>query len=366
MSILKKLFAVMIMLMAVSLSYAQTDTVNLISTNYTITNAGTKFNFDIYALRITPADFRMGSSSFFFNYTPGTLNNAVLSNINPKYTAPNPSYGPMVAVTYSPAISKFAVQITSIGLGESISPDPGPTGFGERICTVTLNILMAVSAEVTWDSVNSGIVNPFFSSAKGVYNGSYSGTLPVELASFTSSVNKNNVTLNWATVTETNNNGFDIERKLNVENAQWSKIGFVEGNGNSVEPRTYIYNDTRLNSGKYNYRLKQIDFNGNFEYFELQNEIEIGIPTKFELSQNYPNPFNPSTKINFSIPVDGKVSLQIYDVSGRLISTLINNEFKSASYYTVDFNASDFSSGTYFYTIKAGNNFETKKMILVK
>ncbi len=191
--------------------------------------------------------------------------------------------------------------------------------------------------------------------------------LPVELSSFTSVIDRRDVTLNWTTASETNNSGFEIERS--TVNGSWSKIGFVSGNGTSTTPHSYSFVDRGLNSGKYNYRLKQVDFNGNHEYFNLNNEVNVGIPVKFDLSQNYPNPFNPSTKINFDLPYDSKVNIKLFDMSGREVGTLVN-EVRTAGYYTVDFNASNLSSGVYFYRISAegsGNNFTmTKKMMLVK
>ena len=189
------------------------------------------------------------------------------------------------------------------------------------------------------------------------------GLLPVELSSFVSSVNVNNVTLNWSTASETNNSGFDIERSS--VNGQWSKVGNVAGNGTSTVSNSYSFADRYLASGNYSYRLKQIDFNGNFEYFNLSNEVNVSIPSKFELSQNYPNPFNPSTSINFNLPLDGKVSIRLLDMSGKEVAVLVN-EVKTAGYYSVNFNASSLSSGVYFYSIAADNFTATKKMMLVK
>ena len=191
--------------------------------------------------------------------------------------------------------------------------------------------------------------------------------LPVELASFTSSVSSNEVTLNWSTATETNNSGFDIERS-NVRSQtsnEWIKVGNVAGNGTSTVSNSYSFTDRNLTSGNYSYRLKQIDFNGNFEYFNLSNEVNVGIPSEFELSQNYPNPFNPSTNLEFGISELGFVSLKIYNTSGMEIATLVN-EIKTAGYYSVNFNASSLSSGVYFYSISADNFTATKKMLLVK
>ncbi len=101
----------------------------------------------------------------------------------------------------------------------------------------------------------------------------------------------------------------------------------------------------------------------------LSNEVNIGIPTKFDLSQNYPNPFNPSTKINYDIPLDGKVNVTVFDMSGKEVNTLVN-DVKTAGYYTINFNATNLSSGIYFYKISVdanGQNFvSTKKMTLIK
>ncbi|MEO8210627.1 MAG: T9SS type A sorting domain-containing protein, partial [bacterium] len=154
-----------------------------------------------------------------------------------------------------------------------------------------------------------------------------------------------------------------------IVNGQWSMVGNVSGHGTATSPNNYSYTDRNLASGKYNYRLKQIDLNGNFTYYNLSNEVNVGVPAKFDLSQNYPNPFNPSTKINYDLPFDGKVSIKIFDMAGKEVSTLVN-EVKTAGYYSLDFNGSNLSSGVYFYRINAeanGQNFvSTKKMMLVK
>lgn len=195
---------------------------------------------------------------------------------------------------------------------------------------------------------------------------------PVELTSFVSSTIKNNVTLRWTTETEINNSGFDIERKSVIPNQQsnWAKIGNITGYGNSNEQKNYSFIDNRLQTGKYTYRLKQMDYNGSYEYFTLGNEVEIGTPNEFSLSQNYPNPFNPITKINYEIPYDSKVTLSIFDVLGRETSILVNNYLQKAGFYTVEFNGSNLISGTYFYRLTAQSsdkNFvATRTMVLIK
>ncbi len=199
---------------------------------------------------------------------------------------------------------------------------------------------------------------------------SQGGSLPVELSSFIASSNRNLVELKWITASEINNSGFDIERKPASGNV-WTKIGNVQGSGNSTSPKNYVFNDNNLQTGKYNYRLKQIDYNGNFEYFNLSSEVNVGVPASFDLSQNYPNPFNPMTKINFDLAADSKVSLKVYDMLGREVYSVFNNELKTAGYYTAQLNFGSLASGTYFYRIIAiglnGQEFiTTKKMQLVK
>ena len=187
--------------------------------------------------------------------------------------------------------------------------------------------------------------------------------LNIELDFFSALVMNNDVLLNWSTATETNNSHFEIEKTIAKD--QWVKAGFVNGHGTISEPVNYSFTDKNLTTGKYKYRLKQIDFNGNFEYFELAEEVCIGIPDKFYLSQNYPNPFNPVTNLEFGIPKLGFVSLKIYDVLGREMVTLVN-ETKEPGYYKIKFNAADLASGVYFYRMEAGDFVEVKKFVVMK
>lgn len=185
--------------------------------------------------------------------------------------------------------------------------------------------------------------------------------LPVEMTSFFSIVNGNNVTLNWTTGSENNNSRFEIYR-TSGSTQNWNVIGTVPGSGTSSAPKSYSYADRNINSGSYSYRLKQIDFNGNFEYHYLSNEVVIRIPVKFNISQNYPNPFNPSTKIDFEIPEDGEVNIVVYDISGMEVSVLVNG-FRIAGYYSVLFNASDLSSGIYYYKVQFNGDRSYQKVM---
>ena len=190
--------------------------------------------------------------------------------------------------------------------------------------------------------------------------------IPVELTSFTASTGANQVTLNWATASEVNNHGFEIQRS---SNGDFVTVGFVEGHGTTTEIQNYSYTDREIPEGSYGYRLKQIDFGGAYSYSDVI-EVDVTSPKEFALYQNYPNPFNPSTKIEFSLAVDSKVSLKIFDVLGQEVVTLISSDLVSGV-HNVDFSASSLNSGVYFYRIEAtgidGTNFtNVKKMILTK
>ena len=201
-----------------------------------------------------------------------------------------------------------------------------------------------------------------------------SAALPVELTTFTAAGNSNGIELQWKTATEINNYGFNIERSSVTPNeverqsstASWQKIGFVKGSGNSNSPKSYSFTDKTVSSGvKYSYRLKQIDYNGNYIY---SNHVYISAnlkPDNYILRQNYPNPFNPSTRIEYSIPNAGRVVLKVYDVLGNEVMTLVDG-YKSAGKYTVSFNGEGLASGIYIYEMRAGNFLARNKMILLK
>lgn len=193
--------------------------------------------------------------------------------------------------------------------------------------------------------------------------------VPVELVSFNASVVINSVSLSWITASEVNNSGFEVQKKVNslqssVSNSEFETIGFVEGNGTTTETNYYSFEDKNIAPGKYFYRLKQVDFDGTYEYSGIV-EAEINTPIEYSLSQNYPNPFNPSTTIEFQIPSDGFVSLKIYNTIGQEVSTLIN-ENQPAGKYSVNFSAAELPSGLYFYSLRSGEYNVTRKMLLLK
>ena len=190
---------------------------------------------------------------------------------------------------------------------------------------------------------------------------------PVEFSSFAAVINGSIVKLEWRTATETNNRGFIIERSKKLEiraQNEWVNIGYVEGNGTTTESHSYSFDDEAVQPGRYLYRLKQMDFDGSFEYSNIA-EAEIITPIKFVLEQNYPNPFNPSTLIKFALPVKTEVTLEVYNSIGQKIRTLVQREMESG-YHQVHFDADNLPSGVYFCRLNAGRDVKTIKLILIR
>jgi len=320
------------------------------------TDYRTSVNSDIYAQHVNAAGAVLWTATGVTICT--SVNDQILSQI-----ASNGSNGAYITWEdhRDPANSDIYVQKISSAAALTWSADGG------AICSQAFDqekpILVAdgsFGTYVVWQDYRSG-------TSFDIYGLGFDTALPVELSSFTSTIHGKNIELKWSTVSEINNSGFDVERK-SLQNS-WAKIGNVAGAGNSNNVSNYLFEDRDLAQGSYNYRLKQIDLNGNYEYFNLLNEVLIGLPGKFSLNQNYPNPFNPTTKIVYDLPFSSRVSLRVFDSGGREIAQLVN-EMQSAGSYSVNFNGSGLSSGIYFYTINsegANQSFaKTMKMVLVK
>ncbi|MFH0736605.1 MAG: T9SS type A sorting domain-containing protein [bacterium] len=193
--------------------------------------------------------------------------------------------------------------------------------------------------------------------------------LPVELSLFIADIAGKNVVLNWQTATEINNYGFEIEKAIISEQSSeksFNKIGFITGKGNSNITNNYSFTDNNISLGKTLYRLKQLDNDGQFKY-SPEVQVIVNRPVSYFLGQNYPNPFNPSTEIKYQIGKDGFISLKIYNVLGKEIAVLVN-ENKTAGDYIVKFNAQiyNLTSGIYLYELRVNDFVQTKKMILLK
>lgn len=254
-----------------------------------------------------------------------------------------------------------AWQTASSQDANSLSVNPLFTSFTDL--HLSTNTSPVVGKGTPIEGVNKDIDNETRDVPPEIGADEFPGYVPVELISFNYSLNGNTVTLKWSTSSETNNKGFEVERKSS-NSTSFEVIGFINGNGNSVELKNYEYTDASLKAGNYSYRLKQIDFDGTFKYSEVVN-VEIGIPFGYSLEQNYPNPFNPNTNIVFSLPVSSNISLKVYSLNGELVR-VISEGYHEAGHHTYNFNADGLSSGTYFYQLIAGDVVISKKMTVIK
>ena len=188
--------------------------------------------------------------------------------------------------------------------------------------------------------------------------------LPVELVEFQGVADGSSVNLYWETLSEQNNFGFEIERRSG--SSDYVNIGFVEGRGTTNEAQVYRFVDTTpLSHGQaLGYRLKQIDYNGQFEYSQ-EVTVRLDTPHAAQLHDNYPDPFNPVTTIEYEVPLQGAVTLTLYDVLGREVRQLVD-EVQPAGRHRISLDASDLTSGTYIYRLETGEVALSKTMVLTK
>jgi hypothetical protein len=209
----------------------------------------------------------------------------------------------------------------------------------------------------------------------GIASDSLVNILPVQLASFTgTAVHPTSVRLDWRTVSETHNYGFNVERRTGTEGT-FVEVpnSFIRGSGTTVEPHNYTFTDNTVpGSGAYQYRLRQQDLDGTRHFSEPIN-VATGVtdvaevaPREFALKQNYPNPFNPETVIKFSVENTGKATLTVYNLLGQSVATLFSDVAEAGQYYKVRLNAANFASGMYIYRLQSGTRVDVKKMLLLK
>jgi Secretion system C-terminal sorting domain len=310
-----------------------------------------KINLTSYQIILTYNEAIANGGNLEFSYISGSsqlsnipdINVGIIDDIgNQKNLVAGSSYGSDTISASNFKVGTFKIT-NSIPFPNNVSADIG-WGFNGFIRT-EVNINDTSKTNPT-NNINS-LANSF---------------LPVELVSFSAEINTYTVNLEWTTKTELNNYGFEVEKSINKSSFQ--KIGFIKGSGTTTLQHNYSFADKNISGGtKFSYRLKQIDFAGQFEYSK-EVEVEI-IPKQYTLYQNYPNPFNPSTTIKFDLPQAEEVNLTVYNILGERIITLVDG-LLDAGYHLVVFNGENLASGTYFYRFHTPNFVQIKKMLLLK
>jgi hypothetical protein len=192
--------------------------------------------------------------------------------------------------------------------------------------------------------------------------------LALELTAFSMSHSGAHVELHWTTATETDVEGYDIERSAIASGSlvrSWAQEGYVGGTGTSTSPHSYTFRDSKLDVGAFAYRLKQVNRDGSFKYSQ-EIKAEAVVPIEFSLSQNYPNPFNPTTTLEFTLEQNGRAVMKIYNVLGQEVATVFDQEAEAGRYYQAQFNASRLTSGVYMSVLESGGKRLFRKMLLVK
>ena len=185
-------------------------------------------------------------------------------------------------------------------------------------------------------------------------------TLPVSLLNLSATPKDNSILLTWSTASEINNKGFEIQRR--TETGNWSALGFVNGAGSSSNTHNYNYSDDKLSSGKYYYRLKQIDIDGRFEFSPVLSAV-IGGSQKFSLDQNFPNPFRGETIVRFTLPERANVKLMVFDMHGRMVKTLVSGSREKGT-HAITVNSTTLTCGLYYYKLETENFSAVKKMTI--
>jgi Secretion system C-terminal sorting domain len=305
------------------------------------------------------------------NYNPVSITNnsggsvvytALIKAISP--AAPNPANGLnyMWTLTAGSAVSSslsFSWLNTNAGSGLSANP-----GNGSAWTYGTKWVEMGGFTTAGTPNVTSNVST---SAPAGNWTIGLTGALPVQMTSFTATLQGTSALLNWATATETNNTGFQIERSIEGSNV-WAEVAFINGAGTSSSQKIYSYEDKNLAPGMYVYRIKQIDNDGTTTIYNPNAlpKVDAGISTTFQLGGNYPNPFNPSTNLQFSVPQDGYASLKVYNMLGQEVATLFSGMARAGHYIPATFNASRLASGIYFARLQYNGKSLVQRMLMTK
>jgi hypothetical protein len=283
-----------------------------------------------------------GPSFTGFEYSFGTTYLVVLKYI-------------VVSGSSNDAVSLFILS-SGVPSTEPSSPTIGPLAPENSDATSLNSVALRQSANtivLTVDGIRVGL-------------GWADTPLPIQLSSCAASVIRgSDVEVQWKTVSETNNFGFEIHRKRG-DAGPWISLGFFEGHGTTISPHSYFYLDRSVPFGEYHYLIKQIDLDGKTEIYP-EMEVSVGMePDRLILAQNYPNPFNPSTTIDFVIPQTGWATMKVYNLLGQEVAMLHEGIVLANKVYSTEFNSFGLPSGVYFYQLRSAGKIETKRMTLMK
>jgi len=268
--------------------------------------------------------------------------------------------GVLDATPWSGVVDCIAL-IESVGSGDQTycGDTIGPDGT-----FVPSHIYRLPNGLLTW---NIGVFSTTDAAANDTPGESNVAPLPVELTDFNATSFENSIAISWQTASEINNSGFAIEMSstTNLGMESWTELSFVTGHGNTVEIHDYSYEVSGVDPGSYQLRLKQIDFDGSFNYSTIITAV-VETPNAIDLIEAYPNPFNPSTNFSFVLAEEQDVKVVVFDQMGRQVATLFEGIVAAQIRQEVQFNSGNLPSGTYLIHVSGNQSLATFPVILVK
>ncbi len=349
-------------------------------------NAGV-FSFDIYIVRTGTALY-LGTSDFVLTFNSANFNSPVAlvkqlgvpgGRIETFYAggADIISGNRVVLNLAGPAILSQANFDSRVLVVSNVAP-------GDLVASVSVSGITngAGTMGLTWRSAspNNTVVQNYQATSpwnlldvtsNGTYTNPSNQQLPIQLVSFNVNVlSSDGVELLWSTASEINNYGFYVQRSADAKTFATLPGSFQPGHGTTIEHHDYSYTDATAGDVQYFYRLEQVDRDGTITYSESKEAggttgVKEQKPTEFALQQNYPNPFNPTSVIEYSLPSSSHVLLELYNLLGQKIATLVN-DVKAPGFYQVQVDGAHLASGVYIYRLTAGQKTFVRKMALVK
>jgi len=329
------------------------------------------FEFDV-TIKSTGSNFTLTSYQCSFSFNQLIINGG---NISFNYVGSTSQLNnpPSLAIGYDSISGAPRLHFASNAGNDNITSTEKKVG---RFRVQNSNIFGNYCPDLTWnfDGLSNTILTGSGFTNITVPNNhldlNYNNPLPVEFNFFNVALVESKINLTWQTGTEMNNKGFEVQRSIGSDKSEWELRGFIAGEGNSSQPKTYNFTDNLpVNTNKVIYRLKQIDLDGSVNFSQ---EVEIDLtPVNYTLYQNYPNPLNPSTKIRFSVPKESMVILGVYNIIGELVTELLN-DIKTVGNYEITWGDENLSSGSYILYFKAKSREDNeiyssvKKMILLQ
>ncbi len=363
---MKKLLLLIIMLFLISNVQAAFDLQFVVSRNDQ-TNGG-EFHV-LVQVRSTSGSFEVGGGNLVFTYNSSGLSSPSLEQ------AHNFSGGSYTTMGLSePAAATISLDIF-LNLGNT-----GTTVGTNWVDVATVGFTIDNTSETSnlqWDTAAPNATNLVDGSYTNISIGTLSPkdvSLPVEFYAYNATAEQGSVLLTWITESEMENQGFNIYRST-AANGDYVKINgrLISGAGTSSERHEYSYVDNRIDEdGNYYYKIADVDLNGRSRFHgPVSVFVEtVEVPEKMMLEQNYPNPFNPDTKIRFGLTEDSWVRLQIFNLRGERVRTLIDAN-QSAGYHDISWDGTSdtgviMPTGIYIYRLQTNSFVDTKKMIRTK